>query len=109
MSSPQTREVMMTAQKVTAGGLAYLVDFPVNVGDWLELPDTGFIGSTWRGKVTALSADYDGPCKRALRNLGNDKERQERRVRALENEERRVGHDLEEARERLAVLEGETR
>ena len=90
--------------KVTAGGLAYEVDFPVDIGDWLELPDTGFIGGTWKGKVTALSSDYTGYCKRALWNLGNDLERAKREVRRLEDEGRRIRGELKEARERLAAL-----
>jgi hypothetical protein len=91
--------------RVTAGGLAYEVDFPVEVGDWLELPDTGFKGGNWSGRVTALTSDYTGYCKRAIRNLGSDVEQQRRRVRHLEDEARRVRRDLKEARARLVELE----
>jgi len=40
----------------------------LKIGDHVMLPTANWIdsGSTWKGYVTALESDYDGPCVKIL-------------------------------------------
>ena len=56
-----------TPKKVQVGGYTYETDLPVKVGDEVLLPTADFLrdvlGNTWKGTVTSLESDYDGPCR----------------------------------------------
>jgi hypothetical protein len=50
------------------GKLTYECDYKVKVGDNVLLPAPYFMeGSTYVGKVTKLSSDYDGYCKSVIK------------------------------------------
>jgi hypothetical protein len=49
---------------VVEGRYVYETDLDLEIGDEVLLP-AGFSGA-WNGRVTALSADYAGPCKRIV-------------------------------------------
>ena len=92
--------------KITAGGMTYVAEFPVSVGDTVELPPTPYRDGSWTAEVTEAPAlnPYLGHCKAAIRNLGSPEEMQQREVKALEAEARRVRQELKEARAKLAGM-----
>jgi hypothetical protein len=50
---------------IVDGRYVYETDLELEVGDEVLLPPSGF-GGQWVARVTALSSDYSGPCKRIV-------------------------------------------
>ena len=59
---PRIRDM---ARVVVDGRYAYETDLELEVGDEVLLPPSG-LGGQWVARVTALSSDYAGPCRRIL-------------------------------------------
>jgi hypothetical protein len=53
------------ARVVVDGRYSYETDLELEVGDEVLLPPSG-LGGQWVARVTALSSDYAGPCRRIL-------------------------------------------
>jgi hypothetical protein len=53
------------ARVVVDGRYSYETDLDLEVGDEVLLPPSG-LGGQWVARVTALSSDYTGPCRRIL-------------------------------------------
>jgi hypothetical protein len=59
---PRARRV---TRVVVDGRYSYETDLELEVGDEVLLPPSG-MGGQWVARVTALSSDYTGPCRRIL-------------------------------------------
>jgi hypothetical protein len=80
---------------VVEGRYVYETDLELEVGDEVLLP-AGLTGD-WIGRVTALSSDYGGPCKRIVRitRRRRDAERRDASLAAVRVSGFRPGTSLE--------------
>lgn len=62
---PRHLEFRGMARVVVDGRYSYETDLDLEVGDEVLLPPSG-LGGQWIARVTALSSDYAGPCRRIL-------------------------------------------
>jgi hypothetical protein len=63
--------------KVIVGGYTYLTNEKAEIGDTAVLPSPPWLvdvrGSTWKGEITAITSEYNGPCKTVIEIIKNNK------------------------------------
>jgi ribosome assembly protein YihI (activator of Der GTPase) len=93
VGTPRVRSV---TRVVVDGRYTYETDLELEVGDQVLLPASG-LGGQWVARVTALSSEYSGPCKRLVGLVRRhvDVERQDAALAAVPITGFRAGTTLE--------------